>query len=346
MKTLTRKNSIILVSLGIVTAIALILTGNYYVNYKKPNVSKETLLLIYKDYSYMEFMDTLKAKGALKNWNSFKRASSNKELEKVFEPGRYLIKEGMNNQYIIRMIANGWQTPVNMVFRGYVRTLDKLAFVFSKWFEADSTSFANVIQDNNLIDSLGFNKQTFIGMFIPNTYEIYWTIEPKSLILRFKKEYDKFWTEERLAKAKAMKFSPMEVITLASIVAEETNTPSEWNKIAGVYINRIEKGIPLQACPTVKYAVIDTEPDIRRILLRHLNVDSPYNTYKRRGLPPGPITTPPTAIIDAVLNYEKSNYLYFCAKAEFDGTHHFSTTYSQHLKHSKEYNKAFNERKK
>src|SRR5574344_345238 len=106
MKTLTRKNSIILVSLGIVTAIALILTGNYYVNYKKPNVSKETLLLIYKDYSYMEFMDTLKAKGALKNWNSFKRASSNKELEKVFEPGRYLIKEGMNNQYIIRMIAN------------------------------------------------------------------------------------------------------------------------------------------------------------------------------------------------------------------------------------------------
>lgn len=318
----------------------------YYVRYKKANVAQESVLKIYRSYTYAQAMDSLKGLGAIKNWKSFSKATSSRELEKYFEPGRYLIKEGMGNQAIIRMIANGWQTPVKMTFRGYTRRLNNLAYAFSKWFEADSASFAQVLNDKELIDSLGFTPDTFIGMFIPNTYEIYWTISPKNLVLRFKKEYDHFWNADRLAKAAAMKMTPSEVVTLASIVAEETNTPSEWPKIAGVYVNRLKKRMRLGACPTVKYVVIEDEPDIRRILNKHLRVDSPYNTYTHYGLPPGPITVPPAQITDAVLNYEKTDYLYFCAKPEFDGTHNFSATYAQHQKYSRAYNKAFNARER
>lgn len=337
---------ILLATLVLAAAVCSVVFITYYVRYKKPNVAQETVLKVYGSYTYGQFMDTLKASGAIKNWKSFKKASSVRELEKYYEHGRYVIKEGMGNQAIIRMIANGWQTPQKMTFRGYTRRLNNLAYAFSKWFEADSATFSAALNDSLLIDSLGFKKETFIGMFIPNTYEVYWTISPKDLILRFKKEYDHFWNEERLAKAKAMKFTPMEVITLASIVAEETNNPGEWPKIAGVYVNRIRKRMHLQACPTVKYIVIEDEPDIRRILNKHLQINSPYNTYKRYGLPPGPITVAPPTIIDAVLNYEKTDYLYFCAKPEFDGTHNFSATYSQHMKYSRAYNKAFSARER
>lgn len=315
----------------------------YWNKYKRSNVSEDRVVKVYRHYSYGEFMDSLKASGVIKRWKTFESAAKSRELEKYLEAGRYQLKEGMSNQEMIRMFANGWQTPVKMTFRGYVRKLDKLAYAFSCWFEADSSSFAEVLNDRNLIDSLGFTPETFIGMFIPNTYEFYWTTSPKSVVLRFKKEYDRFWNEERLAKAKAMKFSPSQVSTLASIVAEETNAPGEWPKIAGVYMNRIKRGMHLQACPTVKYIFIDSEPNMTRILNRHLKADSPYNTYRNLGLPPGPITIAPPAVLDAVLNYEKTDYLYFCAKPEFDGTHNFAKTYSQHMKHSAAYNKAYKE---
>ncbi len=315
----------------------------YWNKYKRSNVSEDRVVKVYRHYSYGEFMDSLKASGVIKRWKTFESAAKSRELEKYLEAGRYQLKEGMSNQEMIRMFANGWQTPVKMTFRGYVRKLDKLAYAFSCWFEADSSSFAEVLNDRNLIDSLGFTPETFIGMFIPNTYEFYWTTSPKSVVLRFKKEYDRFWNEERLAKAKAMKFSPSQVSTLASIVAEETNAPGEWPKIAGVYMNRIKRGMHLQACPTVKYIFLDSEPNMTRILNRHLKADSPYNTYRNLGLPPGPITIAPPAVLDAVLNYEKTDYLYFCAKPEFDGTHNFAKTYSQHMKHSAAYNKAYKE---
>lgn len=335
---------LILIAVGVTTLSAYFLT--YWLRYKADNVSKEGIVYVYKNYTYPQFMDTLKASGTIKNWKRFVKASESKELEKVFKPGRYEIKEGMSNQYIIRMVANGWQTPMNMVFKGYVRKLDKLALALSKWFEADSASFAKVLNDKELIDSLGFKPETFIGMFIPNTYQFYWTTSPKNVVLRFKKEYDAFWTPERLSKAKKMKFTPSQVSTLASIVAEETNAPGEWPKIAGVYMNRLKKGMPLQACPTVKYIFIESEPNLTRILNRHLEVDSPYNTYKNRGLPPGPITIAPGRILDAVLNYEKTDYLYFCAKPEFDGTHNFAKTYREHMVNSAAYSKAYKEWKK
>lgn len=316
---------------------------SYWLKYKSPNVVQETVFKVYKDYSYEQMLDSLESSGAIKNWKRFEKAAASRELEGVYKPGRYVLKEEMSNQDLIRMVANGWQTPMSMTFRGYVRKVNNLAKVFSYWFEADSSAFAQVLNDSELIDSLGFKQETFIGMFIPNTYEFYWTASPESVVLRFKKEYDRFWNESRLAKAKAMNFTRNQVSTLASIVAEETNAPGEWPKIAGVYMNRLKKGMPLQACPTVKYVFIEKEPNLTRILNRHLKVDSPYNTYKHKGLPPGPITIAPPAVLDAVLNYEKTDYLYFCAKPEFDGTHNFSKTYQQHMKHSAAYNKAYKE---
>mgnify|MGYP003291859082 CR=1 FL=1 len=213
---------------------------SYWLKYKSPNVTQETVFKVYKDYSYGQMLDSLESSGAIKNWKRFEKAAASRELERVYKPGRYVLKEEMSNQDLIRMVANGWQTPMSMTFRGYVRRVNNLAKVFSYWFEADSAEFAQVLNDNELIDSLGFKQETFIGMFIPNTYEFYWTASPESVVLRFKKEYDRFWNESRLAKAKAMNFTKNQVSTLASIVAEETNAPGEWPKIAGVYMNRLK----------------------------------------------------------------------------------------------------------
>lgn len=317
---------------------------NRYITYKKPNTVQEGVILIYRDATYQAVEDSIKASGTIKNLKSLERAARKRDLATHFEPGRYVIEPGMSNQYIIRMIANGWQTPAKVTLRGYIKTLDRLAAFLGRNFEADSAAFATALKDTAMIDSLGFRPETFIGMFIPNTYEFYWTSSPESVIKRFKKEYDTFWSGERDRLAKEIGLDRNEVMTLASIVIGETNNAGEMPKIAGVYMNRLHRGMRLQACPTVIYAHLDTEPGLRRLLHRHLQIDSPYNTYRIKGLPPGPIAIPTVTAIDAVLNYEKSSYLYFCAKPEFDGTHNFATTYSQHKANSRAYNKAYRER--
>lgn len=317
---------------------------NRYITYKKPNTVQEGVILIYRDATYQAVEDSIKASGTIKNLKSLERAARKRDLASHFEPGRYVIEPGMSNQYIIRMIANGWQTPAKVTLRGYIKTLDRLAAFLGRNFEADSAAFATALKDTAMIDSLGFRPETFIGMFIPNTYEFYWTSSPESVIKRFKKEYDTFWSGRRDRLAKDIGLDRNEVMTLASIVIGETNNAGEMPKIAGVYMNRLHRGMRLQACPTVIYAHLETEPDITRLLHRHLQIDSPYNTYRIKGLPPGPIAIPTVTAIDAVLNYEKSNYLYFCAKPEFDGTHNFASTYSQHKANSRAYNKAFRER--
>lgn len=315
--------------------------SDYYLTYKQPNVTGESVLLIYRSYTYPQLMDSIKATGAVNNWKSFSRAAKRKEFEKTFEPGRYLLKEGMTNQDVIRTISMNWETPVKLTLRGYIRKLDRLAGFFSRRFEADSLQFITAINDSLLMDSLGFTHESYLGMFIPNTYEIYWTASPREILKRFHKEYVRFWTPERLAKAESIGFTKEQVSTLAAIVIEETNNVQEMPKIAGVYMNRLRKRMPLQACPTVIYAHLETEPGIRKLLTRHLKIDSPYNTYTHRGLPPGPITIPPISAIDAVLNYDTTGYLYFCAKPEFNGTHNFATTYAQHKRNSAAYNKAY-----
>lgn len=334
-----------IIPLAAIVFVAAAISGiRYYVTFKKPNVSEEKVLLVFRDAAFPDVMDSLRTSGAIKNFRSFERAVIKRNLADHFEPGRYVLQPGMSNQFIIRMIANSWQTPARITLRGYIKTLDRLAAFLGSTFEADSAEFAAALDDTHLMDSLGFAPETYISMFIPDTYEMYWTSSPKSVLLRFKREYDRFWQGERDRKAQEIGMTREEVTTLASIVIGETNNAGEMPIIAGVYMNRLKRRMPLQACPTVIYAHLDTEPGITRVLKRHLAIDSPYNTYKYRGLPPGPIAIPTVNAIDAVLDYQRSDYLYFCAKPEFDGTHNFAATYSQHRRNSAAYNKALLER--
>ena len=323
---------------------ASIIAGNYYYTFKRENVSQEKIIYIYKHYTYDSLLNAIEKSGALDNFNSFVKAATKRELRNHFEPGRYRLIPGQSNQQIIRIIANCWQEPFQFTQRSHIRTMGKLASFLGSNFEADSAEFGQVLNNDSLRQSLGFTKETFIGMFIPNTYELYWTATPEDILKRMNNEYKRFWNKERCDKAKNIGLTIPQVMTLASIVNEETKNIEEMPTIASVYMNRLKKGMLLQADPTVVYANLDSEPNIRRVLKKHLKVDSPYNTYKHKGLPPGPITIPDIKAIEAVLNYEKSNYLYFCAKAELDGTHNFASTYSQHLKNARAYQKAISKR--
>ena len=241
------------------------------------------------------------------------------------------------------MFVLGEQTPINLVI-GEARTLPQLAGKISKQIMADSVALLSTMRNSELKATLGYKRDSLIAMFVPNSYQVYWTITPEKLLERMKRESDAFWNEDRTTKLARTKLSKYQVMTLASIVYEETKNRGEMPKIAGVYINRLRKGMPLQACPTVKYAIGDFS--LTRILYKHLRYDSPFNTYRNAGLPPAPICIPSIAAIDAVLNYEKSSYLYFCAKPEFEGTHNFAKTLSEHNANSKKYNAALAKLKK
>lgn len=299
---------------------------------------------VYRSYSYEDLLHEVEISGAVKNMSTFRRAARHMKLASGFKPGYYVLREGMNNKAIVRMLLYGWQSPIEFSFSGYIRTLDKFAAVLGSKLEADSSQFARVLLDTAVMNKYGFEPESFIGMFIPNTYEVYWTIEPETLVERLHKEYLAFWNEERKAKAKAAGLSQKEVSTLASIVISETKYEPEMPRIAGVYINRLRKGILLQADPTVVYAC--NTFGIRRVLNKHLKIDSPYNTYRYKGLPPGPITMSPVVAIDAVLNYEHHKYIFFCARETFDGQHNFAETLSGHLSNARAYHKALNLREK
>lgn len=274
----------------------------------------------------------------IRNIKGFKLAAKIRNLDGTIKPGRYEINPGMSNKELVRMFRLGLQKPHNLTLSGNIRSLEKLASVVSQKISADSASVLEVLEDKQLIDSLGFTPESFPGMFLLNTYEVYWTSTPQEIVRRLHREYSKFWNEQRNNLASKLGLTPQEVTTLASIVAEESNLASEHPVIAGVYLNRLKKGMPLQADPTIKYALND--PSIKRILYKHLEVDSPYNTYKRGGLPPGPITIPAPSVIDAVLNHSNHNYLYFCAKPSLDGSHSFATTLSQHNRNAAAYQAA------
>jgi UPF0755 protein len=226
------------------------------------------------------------------------------------------------------------QTPLNVTFNN-VRTKEDLAGKVSKYLVADSLSILNLFSNESLIQKYGFTTETFRTMFIPDTYEFYWTTSAEEFAERMKSEYDKFWNAERRKKAEEINLTPAEITTLASIVQAETAKKEEQNRIAGLYMNRLKNGQLLQADPTVKYAVGDFS--LKRILNVHLHIDSPYNTYKNAGLPPGPINFPETTAIDAVLNFERHNYLYMCAKEDFSGYHNFAVTLDEHNRNAAKY---------
>ena len=259
------------------------------------------------------------------------------DLEKRFRTGRYMFREGESVIRAVRRLVLGEQSPVKLVV-GEARTLPQLAGKLASQIEADSATLLSVMRNKQLRKELGFVKDSTIAMFIPNTYEVWWDITPERLLHRIKREYDHFWNEERSTKLKRCGLSKYEAMTLASIVYEEVKIPSEMRMIAGVYINRMRRGIALQACPTVKYAMGDFA--LQRILHKHLKYRSPFNTYINRGLPPAPICVPSIAAIDAVLNYADHNYLYFCARPELDGRHNFARTLAEHNANSRKYSAA------
>ena len=257
------------------------------------------------------------------------------------KPGNYAIRPGDSMRDICLRLLSGNQTPVKLIVPS-VRTLDRLAAAVGKQLMTDSATIATLLADEHLIDSLGYTKETFPTLFLPNTYEVYWTMSAEQFIARMKKEYDRFWNTERKAKAQAQGLTPVEVITLASIVDEETSKNDEKPLVAGLYLNRLNRGMLLQADPTVKFA--HGKFNLRRILLAHLTIDSPYNTYKYAGLPPGPIRIPSIAAIESVLNPAKHSYIYMCAKEDFSGYHNFAATLGQHNANARRYQQALNRR--
>ena len=333
----------ILLALRALLAITLVAGYNYYRTYYKPNsAANEADIYVYADGTYEAFLDSLFSNGAVKDRKTFTKAADKLGLADVLEPGHYNLKAGLTNKEIIRIFANGYQTPVMLQVKGYIHTPEAMAGYLGKRLHDDSTAFVNKLHDTELMKSLGFRKETYLSVFIPDTYEVWWTISPEELIKRMKKEYDAFWNESRTAKARAIGLSKDQVMTLASIVIEETKYEPEMPTVAGVYINRLNKGMLLQADPTVKFAL--NQEGVTRILNRHLSIDSPYNTYLHPGLPPGPITIAPKSAIEAVLNYQHHNYLYFCAKDTFDGQHNFAVTYADHLKNARAYQRALSAR--
>ena len=255
--------------------------------------------------------------------------------------GRYGIEPGQKTLDVFRMLRNGRQEPV-MLTIPECRTMEQLAARLSAKLMLDSATIAEALTDEDFCDNLGYDTCTIASMFVPNTYEVYWNTDLDKFMQRMATEHDKFWTAERKQKAAALKLSPDEVCTLASIIDEETANNAEKPMIAGMYLNRLRIGMPLQADPTVKFALKDFA--LKRIYHGHLEVNSPYNTYKNIGLPPGPIKVASIKGIDAVLNRVQHNYIYMCAKEDFSGTHNFAATYQEHLKNADKYTKALNQR--
>ncbi|MBI3511991.1 MAG: endolytic transglycosylase MltG [Bacteroidetes bacterium] len=255
------------------------------------------------------------------------------------KPGRYRITDGMSNRDLVDLLRSGKQEPVTFTFNN-IRTKEQLASRVGGKLEADSAKFLFLINDPGFLSKYGLTPETIMTLFIPNSYQLYWNTTEEQFVDRMATEYKKFWTDERKAKAAALGLSQSEVVTLASIVeSEQTQYPDERPTIAGLYINRLRQKIPLQSDPTIIYALGDF--NIKRVLDTDLKIDSPYNTYKYAGLPPGPIRIPETASIDAVLNYVKSDYIYMCA--DFGTGHHrFTNDYNVHLKNAHDYQDALN----
>ena len=321
-------------------AAALIVAYNaFYGEAVKENIS----LFVDKDTTYDQLCE--KIEGATDNSllksAAFKLYASHIDLANRFKAGHYRLTEDMSVIRIARILALGEQTPVNLVVGG-ARTIPQLAAKLSRQIAADSAEIVKLLYDKKIRASHGYVRDSIMAMFIPNTYEVYWTITPEQLLQRMHREYDAFWNDAREGKCKALKMSRYEVMTLASIVYEETKAVDEMPRVAGVYINRLRKGMPLQADPTVKYALQDF--GLPRILRKHLRTRSPHNTYVNKGLPPSPICIPSIAAIDAVLGYEKHSYIFFCARPEFDGRHNFARTLREHNANARAYAAALNKR--
>jgi len=334
--------SLLVVFIGVL--ISGIVVFNKYQDVFSSNVETEsdyTLVYIPNGSSYEDARQRIIESGVLVSEKSFDWVAEKKGYPQAVKPGRYRVENGMSNNELINMLRSGNEEPVMVVFNR-TRSFEALAGKVSRYLEVDSVELLNHLKDPALPAKYGFSSETFYAMFIPNTYEFFWTTTPSGFTDRMATEYEQFW-EKRDRKLSKIGMSREEVATLASIIDEETLHADENPRVAGVYMNRLEMNMPLQACPTLKY--IKDDWTITRVLFEYKQIESPYNTYKHSGLPPGPITIPSISAIDAVLDYEKHNYLYMCAKDDFSGYHAFARTLKQHNRNAAKYQRELDKQR-
>lgn len=326
--------------------IILIAVGGYQLyNYFHSNFAtsnhETTYLYIRPGDTFTDVINQLKKKGIVRNMHSFIEAANLIGYEKHIHSGRYAITDGMDNETLLYHLSKHIQTPVHLTFNN-IRTKEQLAGRLGEQLMLDSLSILQHLNDIDFDTRFGFTPATIVAMFIPNTYDILWDISMPQLMKRMEHEYKVFWTPERLAQAKSENLSPIQVVTLASIVEEETNRTQDKPIIAGLYLNRLKRNMPLQSCPTVKFALQNFA--LQRITDKDLQAQSPYNTYRHKGLPPGPIRIPSIESVEAVLNYTPNDYLYMCAKETLNGEHYFATTWAQQKKNAARYAAALDKR--
>ena len=332
----------------LITAILIVLFFGYSF-YKKlylPNVITEqqetTYLYIASNSSFDDVIVNLDTMGILSDTSSFRWVAEQMEYPANIKAGRYKITSGMSNKDLVGMLKSGRQEPVKLVFNN-IRLKEQLAGVVSRQIEADSSSIMTLLSDRDYLKSMDLNPENCVSIFIPNTYEFYWNTSAKGYIERMHKEYTRFWNERRQTLLGRTGLNMTEVSVLASIVEQETKKNDEKPIIAGVYLNRLRKNWNLEADPTLIFATRDFSA--KRVLNIHKEINSPYNTYKNRGLPPGPICIPSISSIDAVLNFREHEYMFFCARDDFSGYHSFAKTYSEHLVNARKFQSELNRRK-
>lgn len=335
--------SVIIILVVLLVIAGALMLPKLYRKYLKANtnVSMKTYLYIPTGASYQQVLDSIQQHHLLIDEASFISLAKDRKLQAKFKSGKYPITKGMNNRQILNMLIAGNQEPVTVSFRN-IRLKENFAATAAKKLEFDSTSLIHLLDSSAFVKDYGFTTENVYTMFIPNSYQMYWNISAKDFFIRMNKEYQKFWNQDRLAKAKAINLSPQDVTILASIVDGEALMDKEMPTIAGLYLNRLKKGMKLEADPTVIFANQDFT--IHRVLNKQLRKESPYNTYLHTGLPPGPIMMPSIKAIDAVLNHENHDYIYMCAKEDFSGYHNFSATLAQHLINAKKFQAALNQR--
>lgn len=311
-----------------------------------PNIlvgKENTVIVIPEGADFKKVQEILHEGNYVQDLISFSFLAKLMDYDEGVKAGRYTLERNMTNLDAIRYLRLGLQEPVNITFNN-VRLISELSEKITRNLEMTKEDFEAALIDFAMTNKYGFTKDNVLCMFIPNTYEVYYNASPKQLIDKMHDEYEKFWTTERQDKAGALKLTPIEVSILASIVQAESVKRDEAPIIAGLYINRLKQAIPLQADPTLVFASGDFA--LKRVLNEHKMIDSPYNTYKYAGLPPGPINLPEINSLDATLDYLKSDYIYMCAKEDFSGRHNFSASYTEHLKNAQRYQAALTREQK
>ncbi|TAF64489.1 MAG: endolytic transglycosylase MltG [Cytophagales bacterium] len=302
---------------------------------------KEMYLYIPQNATFQTLLDSLEKHKIVHEKLSFAFLAKLMNYQDNIKAGRYKIEPNMGNLALIRMLRNGEQAPLEVGFHN-ARVKQDLAKKVSKYLNFSEAALLSLLEKPEIAKKYGFDTTNIMCMFLPNTYQLYWTTSPERFLERMHHEYEKFWTESQRQKAKKIGLTPIEVGILASIVQAESNKEDEKPRVAGVYINRLKKNMLLQADPTVIFAWRDFS--IKRVLEKHILINSPYNTYKNKGLPPGPINLPSVASINAVLNYETHSYLYFCAKEDFSGYHNFANDLATHNRNAQKYQNALNKK--